>query len=34
MSFEEEFDIVIPNHAVETLVTVGDAIAFIRATAV
>ena len=34
MSFEEEFDIVIPNHAVENLVTVGDAIAFIRATAV
>jgi acyl carrier protein len=34
MSFEEEFDIQIPDHAVENLVTVGDAIAFIRAKAV
>jgi acyl carrier protein len=34
MSLEEEFDIVIPNRAVENLVTVGDAIAFISATAV
>jgi acyl carrier protein len=31
MSFEEEFDIDIPDHAVENLVTVGDAIAFIKA---
>jgi acyl carrier protein len=34
MSFEEEFDIQIPDRAVEHLVTVGDAIAFIRAKAV
>ena len=34
MSFEEEFDIDIPDNAVATLVTVGDAIAFIRARAV
>jgi acyl carrier protein len=33
MSFEEEFDIDIPDHAVEKIVTVGDAIAFIRAKA-
>lgn len=34
MSFEEEFDIDIPDHAVVNLVTVGDAIALIRAKAV
>ncbi len=34
MSFEEEFDIDIPDNAVANLVTVGDAIAFIRARAV
>ncbi len=34
MSFEEEFDIEIPDSAVANLVTVGDAIAFIRARAV
>jgi acyl carrier protein len=34
MSFEEEFDIEIPDSAVAHLVTVGDAIAFIRARAV
>jgi acyl carrier protein len=33
MSFEEEFDIQIPDRAVENLVTVGDAIALIRAKA-
>ena len=30
MSFEERFDIDIPNHLATELVTVGDAIAFIR----
>jgi acyl carrier protein len=34
MSFEEEFGIDIPDNAVAGLVTVGDAIAFIRARAV
>jgi acyl carrier protein len=34
MSFEEEFDIDIPDHAVANLVTGGDAIAFIIAKAV
>ena len=34
MSLEEEFDIDIPDNAVANLVTVGDAIAFIRARAV
>jgi acyl carrier protein len=34
MSFEEEFDIDIPDNAVASLVTVGDAIAFIRARAI
>ena len=31
MSFEEKFDIEIPNHKATEFVTVGDAIAFIRA---
>ena len=31
MSFEESFDIDIPNHLATELVTVGDAIAFIKA---
>ena len=31
MSFEESFDIDIPNHRATELVTVGDAIAFIKA---
>jgi acyl carrier protein len=31
MSCEERFDVDIPNHVATTLVTVGDAIAFIRA---
>jgi acyl carrier protein len=31
MSFEEEFGVDIPDHAVVNLVTVGDAIALIRA---
>ena len=32
MSCEEKFDIDIPNHVATKFVTVGDAIAFIRAT--
>ena len=31
MSFEEKFDIDIPNHVATEFVTVGDAVAFIRA---
>ena len=31
MSFDESFDIDIPNHLATELVTVGDAIAFIKA---
>jgi len=31
MSFEEKFDIDIPNHVATAFVTVGDAIAFIKA---
>lgn len=34
MSFEEKFDIDIPNHVATRLVTVGDAVAYIRSQVV